>query len=112
MNEWVVLTGLSTEFTDLQFTVTDYITRGVTYEFRIRARNVWGWGPYGNYVPVQAARRPLPISGISSTVTTTGDFLATWIPADDQGSKVTSYTVWVFNQQTSVFGTPSVQLST
>jgi hypothetical protein len=112
MNEWIVLTGLSTEFTDLQSTVTDYITRGVTYVFRIRARNVWGWGPYGNYVAIQAARRPLPITGISSTITNNGDFLASWVPADDQGSPVTSYTVWVFNQQTSVFGSPSVQLST
>ena len=52
--------------------------------FRLRAKNIWGWGVYSNYLSIVAARRPIAVSDIrSSVVESNGDFLAFWSPPDD-----------------------------
>jgi hypothetical protein len=60
----------------LTVTLTDYVLRGATYFFRLRAKNEWGWGVYSEYVAIIAARRPLPITDIRSSIKSNGDFFA------------------------------------
>jgi len=67
----------------LTVTLTDYIIRGQTYYFRLRAKNEWGWGVYSEIVAIKAATRPLPIQDIRSSIMSNGDFLAEWTEADD-----------------------------
>jgi len=45
-NRWSVLTGVPTDFLSQTFEVTEGILRGGTYNFRLRAKNIWGWGVY------------------------------------------------------------------
>lgn len=40
---WSDLVGYSSDFTQLTYIVTDGLTKGVSYSFRIRARNIYGW---------------------------------------------------------------------
>ena len=42
---WTDLVGSPSNYLLNEFTVTESIVAGVTYKFRIRARNVYGWQP-------------------------------------------------------------------
>jgi len=41
---WVSLAGDLSDYPGTSYVVTSGIVRGATYSFRLRARNVWGWG--------------------------------------------------------------------
>jgi hypothetical protein len=43
---WTGVVGYLSDFTGLTTTITDNIERGKTYQFRLRAKNMWGWGIY------------------------------------------------------------------
>jgi len=40
--------GYLTDYTGLEFSVTEHIVRGQTFRFRLRAKNMWGWGAYSD----------------------------------------------------------------
>jgi hypothetical protein len=42
-NLWTDLVGYSSDYTQLVFLLTDNVTKGTSYQFRIRARNIYGW---------------------------------------------------------------------
>lgn len=83
---WTALTGYIAAFTNLTTVVTENIERGVTYQFKLRAQNIWGWGVYSTVHHIQAATRPLMITTISATVNPlNGNVVIAWDEADDQG---------------------------
>lgn len=43
---WEPLIGYLADYSGLTMQVTAKIERGVTYVFRLRAKNIWGWGAY------------------------------------------------------------------
>lgn len=111
-NQWTALTGVTTDFTELAYVVTEGILRGGTYNFRLRAKNDWGWGVYSDVVAIIAATRPLAVDDITSSVESNGNFLGSWSPADDQGSDVTQYTIQIWRQVTNDWGAEIVQSET
>jgi hypothetical protein len=56
---WETLIGYLADFTGTQMQVTSKIQRGVRFIFRLRAKNIWGWGVYSEEYAILAARRPL-----------------------------------------------------
>lgn len=42
-NLWTDLAGFTNDYTLLTYTVTDNLALGVDYQFRIKARNIYGW---------------------------------------------------------------------
>jgi hypothetical protein len=82
-NSWVSLTGLRSDQLELSYKVTQTIQRGGVFHFRLRAKNIWGWGEYSNVVAVQAATRPLAVDDVRSSVLENGDYRADWTHADD-----------------------------
>jgi len=52
------LVGYSPASTALSLLITSSITAGTTYSFRLRAQNIFGWGPYSNIVSIVAATTP------------------------------------------------------
>ncbi len=40
------------------YTVASGVTMGSTYRFKIRAQNVYGWGPYSAVVQIVASDTP------------------------------------------------------
>ena len=61
---WSDLQGLNTDDVSLSFGVTQSIQAGQTYQFRYRAKNVNGWGPFSEILYLIAARRtdkPAPV---------------------------------------------------
>lgn len=83
---WTALTGYISAFTNLTTVVTDNIERGVTYHFKLRAQNIWGWGAYSTIHHIQAATRPLVITTIAAKINPlNGNLVIEWTEADDQG---------------------------
>ena len=86
---WETLIGYLSHNTGLSMVVTDKIDRGVMYKFRLRAKNIWGWGVYSQETSILAARVPLkPTDLVASIVESTGAFRLDWEIADDQGSEL------------------------
>ena len=52
----VNLAGYSTAYLHSFLTVTSGVTAGALYNFRYRARNVYGWGEFSDQVTIKAAR--------------------------------------------------------
>lgn len=50
--QWESLVGLSTETKQLSFTAVTGISGGQYYKFRVRAKNLYGWGDYSPEVSV------------------------------------------------------------
>lgn len=56
------LVGYLSDYLGQSYSVTEHITRGENFQFRLRAKNMWGWGVYSEVITILAARRPLPPS--------------------------------------------------
>ena len=56
--EWESLIGEDPLSTSQVFTVTDNLVGGRSYNFRYRARNIFGWGPFSDYGTILAAKEP------------------------------------------------------
>ena len=81
---WTAVIGYISPFTGLTTVVTENIKRGMNYQFRLRAQNMWGWGAYSTVTTIKAATRPLMISSISASIESlTGNLLIQWQAADD-----------------------------
>lgn len=52
----VNLAGYSTAYLHSYLPVTSGVTAGALYNFRYRARNVYGWGVFSDQVTIKAAR--------------------------------------------------------
>lgn len=95
---WTAVVGYLSDFTGTTAVVTQNIERGKTYQFRLRAKNKWGWGAYSSTTSVKAARRPLQITTVSNSVDqATGDLLISWQAPDNQGDPISAYTVLIQN---------------
>ncbi len=55
MRNFVDLVGLSAPYTLTEFIATG-TQPGIIYNFRIRARNKWGFGPWSDVVAIQASK--------------------------------------------------------
>ncbi len=55
---WINLQGFSPLSTVLSYIVTTGVNTGVTYQFRLRSRNIYGWGPYSSTISIKAATVP------------------------------------------------------
>jgi hypothetical protein len=55
---WAELTGHTVRTLATSFTVTSGLTAGLGYMFRLRAENIYGWGPYSTTTTIYAAGLP------------------------------------------------------
>jgi hypothetical protein len=74
--------------------MSEQIQSGLTYQFRLRAKNKWGWGAYSEVTSVQAANKPLPITDLTSHIDeSSGNIVLSWTLAADQSSPLTETTI-------------------
>lgn len=73
------------------------------YGFRVRARNIFGWGPYSTVVYIQAAREPdVPAAPVTSIDPATGGIVLHWAAPSERGSAIEAYKIEIANKaQTS-----------
>ena len=81
---WFTLVGYLSDYLDTSLAVSEQIQSGLTYKFRLRAKNKWGWGAYSEVSSVQAANKPLQISDLTSAVDeSSGNVELSWTLAQD-----------------------------
>lgn len=97
--ESVVGTDAMGSYLGLSYTLTIDIVASVSYSFKIRPRNKWGWGEYSSpnlevlaaYVPL---RVDLPVTSIDSI---TGGVKITWIAPYENGAVISAYQIEILD---------------
>lgn len=104
---WYSLIGISEPIlAQSSFTVTNGVLEGQDYKFKVRARNIWGWGPFSPIATIRASTVPnAPTSIITSYDATTGDFKITWSLPKNNGDVVTEYKIEIYSNPNSAWNT-------
>lgn len=89
---WIDLVLPETSFTELQTKAVDNLVRGESYSFQIRARNIYGFGPFSDTQDILAANYPSPPL-IATTETVLTLVKITFLSAEDNGVPISSYDV-------------------
>ena len=84
LNSWHGNTGTTHTKTGL--------TNGTAYDFRVRARNAEGWGPWSDTATATPVTVPRKVTGLKLT-RRNGDIKADWKAPEDGGSAITGYDV-------------------
>lgn len=91
--DWISLIGGTYNSLLTTFTVTG-LTPGHNYNFRYRAKNDFGWGPYSNIATIKAATSPDQMD-VPMTSTVGSDVRIEWTEPDIRGDPITSYTIYI-----------------
>ncbi len=68
------------------------MTQGLTYQFKVEARNAYGYSAYSNTVSVLTAQVPAqPVAPI--TTWSPDNVIVAWTAPDNGGSPITGYLV-------------------
>ena len=88
------LVGYVANSLSTSFLATNGLTAGQLYRFRVRAKNIWGWGPYSSHTTIQAATIPAKMATPTFSVNAfAGDLMIDWLEPDIQGDPISNYLV-------------------
>lgn len=91
---WVTLNAADSLL--LSYTVTGIASSSISYQFRYRAKNVFGYGPYSDVASILAIaipdQMPAPI------VTNNGvNVQITWVQANGNGASIIAYKIEILS---------------
>lgn len=94
---WTEVIGYTSVYSGTTFTLTDAVSAGATYAFKVMAKNKWGWGAFSDSATILAATTPSVATSATTTIDPgTGGVVLTWsAPASSGGIPLTSYLVEV-----------------
>ena len=96
---WLDVVGLAPDSMLLTVIVSSQVVSGDMYGFRVRARNIFGWGPYSQVTYIQAAREPAkPLAPVTSIDAATGGVVITWTAPSARGQAITAYKIEFANK--------------
>ena len=96
---WLDVVGLAPDSMLLTVIVSTNVQSGAMYGFRVRARNIFGWGPYSQVTYIQAAREPdQPVPPTTSIDASTGGVVITWTAPSARGAAITAYQIEIANK--------------
>lgn len=72
------------------------ITGGSTYKFRVRAKNLYGWGAFSSETSIMASQQPDPVPSIDTANVDT-KVIITWAAPMTNYADLLSYTLQVLN---------------
>lgn len=83
--EWFNIIGFSPSSLALKTTITSDVVGGVTYNFKVIAKNVHGWAEsYSDIVEIKAAQIPDQMQVITTSIdVTTGAVRIDWVEPHD-----------------------------
>ena len=84
--------------TGTSFTLTTNVERGVTYEFRLRSENIFGFSQNSEITLIKAAGVPYAvIEPVVTSIQSNGQVLIAWNAPDDNSEDLTHYEVEIQN---------------
>jgi len=85
------------------YTITGLST-GSNYKFKVRAKNVYGYGPFSAEVTLQASTVPGIINAVTSGYATYPNIEISWnAPSSNGGAAVSKYQILIYNPSTSSY---------
>ena len=92
---WLPLSGFSSDSLDTDIIVQSGITEGEVYRFRVRARNIYGWGPPSDVLPVAAAGIPEQMEPPVTEIDPNNglNILVTWVEPYDNSDAISAYNI-------------------
>lgn len=92
---WFNVIGFSPSSLVLKTTITSEVVGGVTYKFKVRARNVHGWAPeFSESSGIKAAQIPDKMAKLSTSIdAATGGVRIDWVAPHDGYQEITEYSI-------------------
>jgi hypothetical protein len=88
------LTGYYSDFTTTTYLVTSGISPGSVFRFRVRGKNMWGWGSYSAILDVTPSAAPAAPAAVATSVELgAGDVVFDWTAPDDNSAAITAYRI-------------------
>jgi hypothetical protein len=103
---WLDVVGLAPDSTATTIIVSSEIVSGTIYGFRVRARNIFGWGPYSTVTDIKAAREPgIPVAPVTTIDPVAGGVKIQWTAPDARGDTITAYKIEIANRAGTLWQT-------
>lgn len=91
---WTNVIGFSPSSLVLTATLTNGVTGGLTFRFRVRARNVHGWGAFSSVLSIKAAQIPDQMDPVSTSIDgPTGGVSIEWNMPHDGFQDIENYLI-------------------
>ena len=90
------LVGYPSNSLVLTYLISSGVSSGNTYQFKVRAKNLYGWGAYSTVLSLKASSVP----DQPAAVTTSKDALnvrITWVAPADNSEAITAYQILIVN---------------
>jgi hypothetical protein len=103
------LVGYASDYSSTTYTVTSGVSAGSLYRFRIRAKNMWGWGEYSDVLVVTPSAAPDKMDAIvTSIVAESGAVLLVWTAPSDNSAAITQYKVEIHDHDGAAWNEETV----
>jgi len=86
------LIGLDSNYLGTTFTMTDGVVEGSDYYFKVRSKNIYGWGPYSAIKLIKASAVPAEPAMVTTSIVGT-KLRITWVKPKNNGGTITTYEV-------------------
>lgn len=95
---WTDVVGISPAYTSTSIILSTGITAGTSYQFKVRAQNVLGWGGISPATTIKAATIPSQMVAVTTSIdSSTGGVKITWTAPLDGSSTIDSYLIEIAN---------------
>jgi hypothetical protein len=93
--QWLPLSGFSADSLSTAFTIQSGITKGSIYHFRVKAKNIYGWGPSSEVLAIAAAGIPEQMSTPVTVIDPANglNILVTWEKPYENSDPITAYNI-------------------
>lgn len=88
------MVGEDTDYLLTTFTLTDNIVEGNDYNFKVRSKNIYGWGDYSSLTTIKASAVPAEPAILTTSIVGTNLKFDFATPLDN-GGDITAYEVMI-----------------
>lgn len=93
-NSWVDLVGYPTNYLSTTYTVIEGVIKDIGYRFRLRSKNIYGFGPFSPVAVIRSS--DVPESPVPATTSLDDvDVLIEWVAPYDNSEAITAYDMQV-----------------
>jgi hypothetical protein len=101
---WTDVVGLSPAYASTSIILSTGITAGTTYQFKVRAQNIIGWGAFSSAYSIKAAAAPSQMLTVTTSIdSSTGGVMITWVAPHDGSSTIDAYLIEIANSASTTW---------
>lgn len=86
---WSDLIGLTSNYVSTTFYVTSGLTAGTSYQFKVRAKNAYGYGDYSSPTTIVASDKPGQMSTVTTAVYSDTYVRISWAKPSENSDTIT-----------------------